>query len=123
MAGGRPTEYETTKTIGAVAAYVAEAHSKNYLPTIEGLAVHLSAHELVKLTTEWGFTGIDGDRRARELATNDARVRPDWHGYVERVDGADIGEDKRFVYFRFVPRKQKAATMEEWFEALPAAAS
>jgi hypothetical protein len=81
------------------------------------------AHELVKLTTEWGFTGIDGDRRARELATNDARVRPDWHGYVERVDGADIGEDKRFVYFRFVPRKQKAATMEEWFEALPAAAS
>ncbi len=77
------------------------------------------AHELVKLETEWGFTGIDGDRRARELATNDERVRPEWHNYVERADGTDIGEDKRFAYFRFVPRVTMQA-MLDWFNALPA---
>jgi hypothetical protein len=78
------------------------------------------AHELVKLETEWGFAGIDGDRRARELATNDKRVRPEWHGFVSRAEGANIGEDKRFTYFRFVPKTQKPRTMEEFWDSLPA---
>jgi hypothetical protein len=78
------------------------------------------AHELVKLETEWGFTGIDGDRRARELATNDARVRSEWHNCVQRADGTDIGEDKRFTYFRFVPSAHKPLTMEEFWDSLPA---
>lgn len=76
------------------------------------------AHELVKLQTEWGFTGIDGDRRARELATNDERVRKDWHNFVDRTDGAEIGEDRRFTYFRFRPREAKAPSLEVWFEQL-----
>lgn len=72
------------------------------------------AHELVKLETEWGFTGIDGDRRARELATNDPKVRKEWHNFVQREDGAAIGEDKRFTYFRFIPRVQQMTQEEFW---------
>ena len=41
MAGGRPTDYDAEEIANGVAAYIASAKSQNYLPTIEGLAVHL----------------------------------------------------------------------------------
>lgn len=36
-------------------------------------------------------------------------------------DGGDIGEDKRFTYFRFIPRQaeRQTMTMEQWFADLP----
>jgi hypothetical protein len=41
------------------------------------------------------------DVRARELARNEC---PDkLKGKVERMEGRDIGLDKRFVYYRFRP--------------------
>lgn len=42
MAGGRPIEYNAVKHAKGVAAYVNECKKNFYLPTIEGLAVHLS---------------------------------------------------------------------------------
>jgi hypothetical protein len=42
MAGGRPTSYEAEEIAKGVTAYIESAHSDNFLPTVEGLAVHLS---------------------------------------------------------------------------------
>lgn len=41
MAGGRPPEYHADKIAKEVAHYIELCHEKQYLPTIEGLAVHL----------------------------------------------------------------------------------
>jgi hypothetical protein len=44
--------------------------------------------------------GNSGEVRARELAHNDAKCPARYHGKVERKRGAEIGLDRRFVYFR-----------------------
>jgi hypothetical protein len=41
MAVGRPTIYEALTVAKAVKAYVEKRQAKRYIPTIEGLAVHL----------------------------------------------------------------------------------
>jgi hypothetical protein len=41
MAAGRPTLYEPERVAREITAYLAECKAKFYLPTIEGLAVHL----------------------------------------------------------------------------------
>ena len=41
MAAGRPTTYDAEKIALDVNEYVKDAHRKNFLPTVEGLAVHL----------------------------------------------------------------------------------
>jgi len=38
---GRPLEYEAVKIAKGVAAYITASKKQHYLPTIEGLAVHL----------------------------------------------------------------------------------
>src|SRR5580704_19731106 len=42
MAGGRPSTYDADEIAQGVTAYIASAHSLSFLPTVEGLAVHLS---------------------------------------------------------------------------------
>lgn len=42
MAAGRPVEYDAEKIAKGVFAYVSLCERKSYLPTIEGLAVHLT---------------------------------------------------------------------------------
>lgn len=41
MAAGRPTEYDAATVANAVIRYTTACKNQNYLPTIEGLAVHL----------------------------------------------------------------------------------
>lgn len=41
MTAGRPTEYDAIKTAKAVSKYLSDCKRQFYLPTIEGLAVHL----------------------------------------------------------------------------------
>jgi hypothetical protein len=41
MAGGRPSPYVADEIAKGVTAYIESAHSDNFLPTVEGLAVHL----------------------------------------------------------------------------------
>lgn len=60
------------------------------------------APELIKLVLPYGVTGSSGDVRARELARNDCPEK--LKGKVERVEGRDIGLDKRFTYYRWKPR-------------------
>jgi hypothetical protein len=59
----------------------------------------VAAHELIKLDMPYGFVGSAGDVRARELARNDCPGK--LKGKVERVEGRDIGLDRRFTYFRY----------------------
>ena len=42
MAFGRPTEYDAIKHPRGVVDYIRLCNVKSYLPTVEGLAVHLS---------------------------------------------------------------------------------
>jgi hypothetical protein len=42
MAGGRPSPYDADEIAKGVTAYIEHAHNENFLPTVEGLAVHLS---------------------------------------------------------------------------------
>lgn len=41
MAGGRPQLYDAKKVPGEVVKYIKDCQKQHYLPTIEGLAVHL----------------------------------------------------------------------------------
>lgn len=41
MSGGRPVEYNAVTIAKGVAKYVVDCKKQHYLPTIEGLAVHL----------------------------------------------------------------------------------
>ena len=41
MAAGRPTLYESKRIAAEITAYLKECKSQFYLPTVEGLAVHL----------------------------------------------------------------------------------
>jgi hypothetical protein len=41
MAAGRPSPYDASKVAKEVTKYIAECKGNQYLPTIEGLAVHL----------------------------------------------------------------------------------
>jgi hypothetical protein len=41
MTTGRPTEYDAVKIAKATSKYIAACKSQFYLPTVEGLAVHL----------------------------------------------------------------------------------
>jgi hypothetical protein len=52
MAFGRPTEYDPIKHPAGVAAYVAICKQQNFLPTLEGLAVHLSVAR--QTLYDWG---------------------------------------------------------------------
>jgi hypothetical protein len=55
MAFGRPSEYDATKHPAGVAAYVALCKQQNYLPTLEGLAVHLGVAR--QTLYDWGTAG------------------------------------------------------------------
>jgi hypothetical protein len=69
----------------------------NYLQSINDW---VPSYQLTKLNTPWGFIGSQGDRRARELSTNDCPFA--LMNKVERADGCTIGKDKRFTYFRII---------------------
>lgn len=56
------------------------------------------SYDLIKISTDWGWIGSNGDRTARKLAEE---------GIVERINGGEIGRDKRFVYFRLKERSQE----------------
>jgi hypothetical protein len=87
---------------------------------------YIPAHELIKLELPYGITGSSGDVRARELARNDCPEK--LKNKAERVEGRDIGLDKRFTYYRY---KQEPARMSrdeaertgrencEWFDNYP----
>lgn len=71
---------------------------KRYLSQCNGW---VPSYDLIKMSTDWGWIGSNGDRTARTLAIN---------GEIERAKGKDIGKDKRFTYFRFkeeIPPQKK----------------
>jgi hypothetical protein len=88
---------------------------------------YVPAHELDKLLTAHGYVGNSGEVRARELARNDPKCPARYHGKVERRRGAEIGLDRRFVYFHYKSKPTaaeyaaRAAEMCRRFDAgLPA---
>ena len=64
MAAGRPTEYNAVTIAEGVAAYIASAKSQNYLPTVEGLAVHLC----VARQTLYDWANPNSDRYHEEFS-------------------------------------------------------
>jgi hypothetical protein len=60
----RPPEYDATTIASGVSAYVALCKVNNYLPTIEGLAVHLG----VARQTLYDWTDSKGDRFHEEFS-------------------------------------------------------
>jgi hypothetical protein len=76
----------------------------------------VSAPEMVKLDTPYGFVGSAGDVRARELARNECPKK--LKGKVERAEGRDIGLDKRFTYFRYKQLESRAAMLADNQNAL-----
>lgn len=64
MPAGRPTEYEAERIAKAVTAYIKECDRKLYLPTIEGLAVHLE----VRRETLYDWANPKSDRYHEEFS-------------------------------------------------------
>lgn len=58
------------------------------------------SHQLIKTDTPWGYIGIDGLRRCRDLVAE---------GKIESKLGREIGKDPRFVYYRI----KKLVTLDE----------
>jgi hypothetical protein len=83
MALGRPSEYDPLKHPAGVSAYVALCKAENYLPTLEGLPVHLGVAR--QTLYDWRIEG--GDRYQPEFS--------DWFVYASR----DINfDDDYFEY-------------------------
>lgn len=57
MKVGRPEEYDAESVAKAVKKYVSDCKAKNFLPTIEGLAVHLGKHR----STLYEWSNPNGD--------------------------------------------------------------
>lgn len=56
-------------------------------------------HQLQGVHTRFGLIGSAGHTRARELARNECAEK--LKDKVERKEGAEIGLDRRFAYFRY----------------------
>jgi hypothetical protein len=75
MAFGRPSEYDATKHPSGVAAYIALCKQQNYLPTLEGLAVHLGVSR--QTLYDWGTPGGE-------------RYQPDFSDILEQLMAAQL---------------------------------
>jgi len=69
----------------------------------------VSATDLQKLSTPYGYVGSAGDVRARELARGDCPDR--LKDKVEREDGRKLGLDPRFEYYRYKQAAPKQLTL------------
>lgn len=58
----------------------------------------IPSYDLVKLNTEWGYTGLQADRRAFELAQDGSFSSPNFKYYIEAQ------RQGKYTYFRCTGR-------------------